>query len=70
MGKSATALTPRELEVLIWIAEALTDSQIAAQMGTKIGTVKRHAANVRDKIGADNRVAMAMYAVRKGLFKP
>jgi DNA-binding NarL/FixJ family response regulator len=42
----------------------------AAQMGTKIGTVKRHAANVRDKIGADNRVAMAMYAVRKGLFKP
>jgi DNA-binding NarL/FixJ family response regulator len=65
-----TRLTPRQFTVLLLTAEALTDLQIAEKMGTTLATVKRQSQTVRNKIGADNRVAMAMYAVRKGLYRP
>lgn len=66
----ANKLSEREIEVLKLIADALTDAEIGVMLGISAVTVKAHGANIREKIGADNRVAMAMYAVRKGIVIP
>lgn len=66
----ANQLTEREIEILKLIADALTDAQIGMRLGITAVTVKSHGAHIREKIGADNRVAMAMYAVRKGIVIP
>lgn len=69
-GQLKTELTSREMQVLLLTAEALEDSQIAERLGINIMTVRRHSFEVKNKLGLDNRVAMALYAVRKGLIQP
>lgn len=48
-------LTRREIEVLVLIAEGLTNHQIGEQLSISLGTVKRHTANINGKLGAHNR---------------
>jgi DNA-binding CsgD family transcriptional regulator len=66
-GYVSSELSPREMELLLLVAQALSDREIGARMGIANDTVRKTSRNVRDKIGVDNRVAMALYAVRKGL---
>jgi DNA-binding CsgD family transcriptional regulator len=69
-GALKNELTPRELEVLVMIADGAGDREIAKRLGISPETVKAHGYHIRDKTGTDNRTAMAMYAVRKGLVTP
>lgn len=48
-------LTRRQLEMLRYIAEGLTDKEIAYQMGIAHGTAQKHASNILDRLGARNR---------------
>ncbi|MFO1328344.1 MAG: helix-turn-helix transcriptional regulator [Rubrivivax sp.] len=48
-------LTPRELQILEWIAEGLSNREIAARAFVSENTVKTHAARVFDKLGARRR---------------
>ena len=63
-------LTPRELEVVKLIAEGHTTKEIAQVLVISENTVERHRANVLDKLGLRDRVALALYAVRRGLIEP
>jgi DNA-binding NarL/FixJ family response regulator len=63
-------LTPRELEVVKLIAEGHTTKEIAALLHISDNTVERHRANVLDKLGLRDRVALTLYAVRRGLVQP
>jgi DNA-binding NarL/FixJ family response regulator len=63
-------LTPRELEVVKLIAEGNTTKEIARVLTISENTVERHRANVLDKLGLRDRVALALYAVRRGLVEP
>ena len=63
-------LTPRELEVVKLIAEGHTTKEIAQVLTISENTVERHRANVLDKLGLRDRVALALYAVRRGLIEP
>jgi DNA-binding NarL/FixJ family response regulator len=63
-------LTPRELEVVKLIAEGHTTKEIAQILVISENTVERHRANVLDKLGLRDRVALALYAVRRGLIEP
>ena len=63
-------LTPRELEVVKLIAEGHTTKEIARILVISENTVERHRANVLDKLELRDRVALAMYAVRRGLVEP
>jgi DNA-binding NarL/FixJ family response regulator len=63
-------LTPRELEVVKLIAEGNTTKEIASVLTISENTVERHRANVLDKLGLRDRVALALYAVRRGLVEP
>jgi DNA-binding NarL/FixJ family response regulator len=49
-------LTPRELEVLEHVAVGASDIRIAAELQVRVGTIKRHAANIREKLGVHSRV--------------
>jgi len=49
-------LTPREREVLEHVAVGASDIRIAAELQVRVGTVKRHAANIREKLGVHSRV--------------
>ena len=55
-------LTRREEEVLITVAHGRTNSEIADELHISLSTVKTHLASVMTKLGARNRVEIAMWA--------
>ena len=63
-------LTPRETEVVKLIAEGHSSREIAAFLQISDKTVERHRANVLEKLGLKDRVALTLYAVRRGLVEP
>jgi DNA-binding NarL/FixJ family response regulator len=63
-------LTPRESEVVKLIAEGLTSREIGATLFISEKTVERHRANVLEKLGLRDRVALTRYAIRRGLIEP
>ena len=60
-------LTLRELDVLAWLAEGLSNKSIAARLGISDQTVKFHVASIAGKLGAANRTDIVRRAVRRGL---
>jgi DNA-binding NarL/FixJ family response regulator len=60
-------LTDREREVLVLVANGLPNSEIAGRLEITVATVKDHVRAVLRKLGAPNRVAVAVLAHRAGL---
>lgn len=58
-----TVLSPRELEVLHLVSTGMTSSEIAASLFVSPHTVKRHMANIREKLGVRSQAA-AIAALR------
>lgn len=59
LGPSALRLTEREREVLELVAQGLPNKLLARQLSLSAHTVKRHLANILDKLDCDNRVQAA-----------
>jgi two-component system response regulator NreC len=62
-------LTPREREVLVLIAQGLTNSEIADTLVISSKTVDRHRDNIMEKLNLHSRVDLVKYAIRKGLIE-
>ena len=60
-------LTRREQEVLELLAQGLSNRQIAADLGVRVGTVRQHVGNILVKLDAPNRTAAAVVAVERSL---
>lgn len=60
----ATPLTPRERDVLALVGEGYGNQEIADRLHLGVTTVKKHIANLMVKTGNDNRVRLAVHAVR------
>jgi len=54
-------LTSRELEVLQFIGEGLTNQEIAARLVVEVGTVKNHVHSILEKLNVSNREEAASY---------
>jgi DNA-binding NarL/FixJ family response regulator len=62
------ALTPREVEVLGFVARGLANKEIAHKLGTANGTVKMHVQNILDeKLGASDRTHAVTLAIERGI---
>ncbi|MEK6753296.1 MAG: response regulator transcription factor [Chloroflexota bacterium] len=62
-------LTPRELEVLEWMASPNTYKQIAVQLSVSEETVRSHAKNILEKMKQPNRAQAALAAMKMRLIK-
>jgi DNA-binding CsgD family transcriptional regulator len=60
-------LSGREREVLMLVAEGLSDAEIAQRLIVSPHTVHRHVANIRTKLRQPSRTAAAVHAARIGL---
>ena len=52
-------LTPREREVLFWLARGKSNAEIGAILGIASATVNKHLERIYPKLGVENRVAAA-----------
>ena len=59
---ASDGLTPREGEILEWVAAGKSDRQIAAIVGVSPRTVQKHLEHIYVKLGVENRTAAAMRA--------
>lgn len=59
------ALTPRETEVLYWLARGKTNRDIADICGMKPRTVTKHVEHIFEKLGVETRAAAAALAARE-----
>lgn len=59
-------LTHREEEVLAKVATGLSNSEIASELFITLSTVKTHLASLMAKLGARNRVEIAIWAHQTG----
>jgi DNA-binding CsgD family transcriptional regulator len=65
--RSREGLSPRELEVLRWVAAGKTNRAIARQLGLSEKTVDRHVSNIFVKLDVSSRAAATAYAYQKRL---
>ncbi|MEU0968864.1 response regulator transcription factor [Streptomyces sp. NPDC005917] len=69
-AEAPDGLTARETEVLVLIAEGLTNQEIARKLHVSTATVKTHINNLFAKTGLKDRAQAVRYAYGKGLVRP
>ncbi len=62
---ATAALTPRETEVLSWVAKGKTNRDVADILGMSPRTVNKHLEHVFEKLGVETRAAAAALASRE-----
>lgn len=58
-------LTPREAEILLWVAQGKTNPEIATILDIGLTTVKKHLEATFAKLGVENRTSAAALALEK-----
>ena len=62
-------LTPREIEILEFIAKGYLNKQIAAELGISEQTIKNHVTSILRKLNANARTEAVVVAIKQGLIK-
>jgi NarL family two-component system response regulator LiaR len=60
-------LTKREMEVLLLVAQGLSNQDIARELCISDATVRSHVSNIMSKLHLATRIQTALYALREGL---
>jgi len=69
LARTLDILTPREAEVLKFVAEGLTNQEIADRLVLSIKTVQAHRANVMEKLGLHDITHLVRFAIHHGLIQ-
>jgi PAS domain S-box-containing protein len=64
------ALTERERQVLVLIAEGKSTKEAAARLGISYKTADSHRSRILEKLGVHETASMVRYAIRAGLVQP
>lgn len=56
-------LSPKESEVLLWVAQGKSNSEAASILGITEGTVKKHLEHIFEKLGVEKRGAASLIAL-------
>jgi DNA-binding NarL/FixJ family response regulator len=63
----AKTLTPREREMVHWVASGLHNREIAEKLAISEGTVKAHLHHIYKKLQVPSRLALFQYIYQQGL---
>jgi len=69
-GKALEGLTEREREVLVLVAEGLSNDEIAARLFLSPLTAKTHVSRIMTKLNARDRAQLVVMAYETGLVTP
>jgi PAS domain S-box-containing protein len=64
------ALTERERQVLVLVAEGKSTKEAAARLGISYKTADSHRSRILEKLGVHETASMVRYAIRAGLVEP
>jgi DNA-binding NarL/FixJ family response regulator len=67
---SHTALTPREIELLRYVAQGFSTKEIAGKMAISFKTAQTHRANLMRKLDIHEVATLTRYAIHRGLVGP
>ena len=70
LDPNPVSLSDRELQIVQFIAEGYTNSQIAAIIYLSNHTVNTHRKNIMKKLGVNNTAGIVMYAVKEQMVTP
>jgi DNA-binding NarL/FixJ family response regulator len=65
--QTVTALTDREREILVLVAQGLSNQQIADALVISERTARTHVSNILGKLGLVSRTQAALLAIREGI---
>ncbi len=66
-GEDRPALTARETEILNWLKDGKSNSEVSEILNVSVKTVEYHVGNILTKLGASNRISAVVVALRMGL---
>ncbi len=66
-GYSGEALTHRETAVLLFLADGMSNQEIAERLFISIHTLRNHIQNIISKLGAHSKLEAVSIAIREGL---
>jgi DNA-binding NarL/FixJ family response regulator len=62
-----STLTPRELQVLRYLARGMSKKEIARTINLSVNTIERHSDRLMNKLDIHDRVELTRFAIREGL---
>jgi len=68
-GEPLHPLSNREMEVLSFVTQGMSNKEIAVLLGISYQTVKNHVTSILRKLRVDDRTQAAVYALRRGWFR-
>lgn len=70
LPENPESLTEREMDVLLLLAQGLSNREIGNKLSIGEKTVKTHVSNILSKLNLPSRTQAALYALRQGLVPP
>ena len=61
-ARATDLLTPRELDIVLLLAQGMSNEEIAAELVLEVSTVKSHLARILPKLGVRSRLQAAVWA--------
>lgn len=68
--ESLKKLSPREREIIQMVALGMSNQAIGEKLYISDKTVKNYVTSIRRKLGVENRIQVALCAIRCGLVDP
>ncbi|WP_137292650.1 response regulator [Nocardioides dongxiaopingii] len=68
-ARATELLTPRELDILLLLAEGMSNDDIARRLVLEVSTIKSHLARMLPKLGVKSRLQAVVWAYQNGLVR-